>query len=155
MPVVASFDWPNRRIYMAAASWHPVDVYREMRADRRANEDSRKYDPMVAYFGYVAKGGGKFTSRYMLLLAGAKIVPVDGGVSPITTITGEILTDDQTAIIDTSPLTVWPQIDYQPPDTEIIVLTNTPVSPDVNVISVNAVPVTSPNDFKADIAPLL
>ena len=37
----------------------------------------------------------------------------------------------------------------------LIVVTNTPVSPDVNVVSVNAVPVTSPNDFKADIAPLL
>ena len=105
---------------MAVAVWSPLEVYQEMRDDRQATEASRKYDPLMKMDGYIPKGGGRFTPRYATMLDGAKIVPVDGGTAPITTITGEIITDDQTAFIDTSPLTVWPQIDYQPPEAEII-----------------------------------
>lgn len=120
MPVVASFDWPNRRIYMAAATWHPLDVYREMRADRRLNEYGRQFDPLVKYDGNVPKGGGKFTPRYMTMLQGAKIVPVDGGTEPITDVQGEIITDDQTPFIDVSSLTTKPQVNYAPAEAEII-----------------------------------
>lgn len=120
MPVVASFDWPNRRIYMAEATWHPLDVYREMRADRRLNEYGRQFDPLVKYDGNVPKGGGKFTPRYMTMLQGAKIVPVDGGTEPITDVQGEIITDDQTPFIDVSSLTTKPQVNYAPAEAEII-----------------------------------
>ncbi len=120
MAVVDHFDWVNRRIYMAAASWHPIEVYQEYRDERRTNEAARPYDNLVRYEGYVAKGGGKFTPRYMVMLDGAKIVPVDGGTAPVTTITGEIITDDQSEFIDVAPLTVRPLVKYQPPEAEVI-----------------------------------
>ena len=120
MSVVASFDYLNRRIYMAVASFHPIDIYREARIGRATNEMHRCCRPMVSYSGNVAKGGGKFTPRYMTMLDGAKIVPVDGSIEPVTTITGEIITDDQTEFIDVAPLTVNPMIRYQPPEAEVI-----------------------------------
>ena len=120
MSVVASFDYINRRIYIAAATWHPIDVYREARIDRATNEMHRCCPPMVRYDGNVAKGGGKFTPRYMTMLQGAKIVPVDGSIEPVTTITGEIITDDQTEFIDVVGLSVNPLVKYQPPEAEVI-----------------------------------
>lgn len=123
MPVVASWDWPNRRIYMAVPEWHPIDLYREHREERRLNENARKHLPMMRMDGNVAKGGGKATPRYVVMLEGAKIVPVDGTTEPRTTITGEIITDDQTDFVDISPLTVKPFVQYQPPEAEIIQVT--------------------------------
>jgi hypothetical protein len=120
MAVIDHIDWINRRIYLAAATLHPIEIYQEYRTERRTNEVARPYNGLVRYEGYVAKGGGRFTPRYMVMLNGAKIVPVDGATEPITTITGEIITDDQTEFIDVSPLTVYPLVKYQPPEAEVI-----------------------------------
>ena len=80
--------------------------------------------------GEIPKGGVRFTPRYMTMLNGAKIVPLDGGIAPITEILGEIITDDQSPFIDTSPLATYPQIDYAPAEAEIIeVLTGSAVTP--------------------------
>jgi hypothetical protein len=118
--VVDHFDWSNRRIYMAAADFHPLDLYHEYREERRTNEAARPYSSLLRYDGMVPKGGGKYTPRYMVMLGGAKIVPVDGEVEPVTTITGEIITDDQTEFIDVTPLNVRPLVRYQPPEAEVI-----------------------------------
>lgn len=120
MPVVSSFDWANRRIYMAVAEWHPIDVYREHREARRLDEAARKFDPLISYSGNIAKGGGRFTPRFATMLSGAKIVPVDGATAPVTTITGEVITDDASEFIDASSLAVKPMVKYQPPEAEII-----------------------------------
>ena len=120
MAVVASWDFVNRRIYMSAAVWHPHDIYTEYRAYRRMAEAARQYAPLLRMEGNVNKGGGKSTPRYMVLLDGTKVVPVDGSAEPVTDITGEIFADDQTDFIDVSGLMVAPRINYAPPAAEII-----------------------------------
>jgi hypothetical protein len=124
MPIVGTWDFENRRIYMAAAVWHPIDLYREYREHRRLVDDSRKFRGLMRMDGNLAKGGGRFTSRFLVMLEGAKIVPVEGDVAPVQRITGEIITDDATAFIDTDPLVVKPFVEYSPPDTEIVTLSD-------------------------------
>lgn len=126
MPVVASWDFENRRIYMDSANWHPIDLYREYREIRRVNEETRKYDGLMRMEGNIPKGGGRFTERYLVMLEGAKIVPVDGAVEPVTRITGEVITDDETEFVDVAPLNIKPFVQYQPPAAEIIVLEQPP-----------------------------
>ena len=126
MAVVASWDGANRRIYLlqGVTEFHPIDdIYREYRVERRTNESFRKWDPFMVTFGNQPKGGGKFTSRYLQLLddgdiGQVKIVPFDeaGEIS----VTGEVLTDDQTTPFDISGLTNPVIFNYTPPDTEII-----------------------------------
>ena len=121
MAVVASWDFPNRRIYMAVAEWHPYDIYVEYRAYRRTVEAARPFDALLRYEGNIPKGGGKATPRYMVLLNGTKIVPLDGTIAPVTDITGEVFADDQSDFIDISGLTQAPRINYAPPSAEIVV----------------------------------
>lgn len=125
MAVVASWDGAARRIYLATASFAPVDLYREYRAWRRLNESARVWDPLLKMDGYIPKGGGKFTPRYMTLLDGTKIVPQD--LDHTLTIDGEIITDDpdaDPATIDTSGLSAGTSvfIDYRPSEAEIILV---------------------------------
>lgn len=127
MPLIASIDGPNRDIYLSVdtvgADVHPIDIYKEMRALRRTDESLRKYDVFMSAFGNVAKGGGKFTERYVRLNQGARIIPYD--TSHELTITGTIITDDGqegVACFDRTPLSPATEVDinYVPPQVEVI-----------------------------------
>lgn len=127
MTLIASIDGPNRDIYLHAdtvgASFHPIDVYKEMRTLRLNDESLRKYDPFLSARGNVAKGAGKFTERFVICNAGARLIPYD--TSHELTITGTIITDDGqagVACFDRSPLTPTTIVDinYEPPQVEVI-----------------------------------
>lgn len=97
MTVVAIWDFAARRIYMDVSEYDPVEIYREHRAYRAADETSRKYKPLVRMIGGQAKGGGQRFGNALVVLEGAKIVPKDG--TEVNIIQGEIITDDP----DTDP----------------------------------------------------
>lgn len=141
MALISSIDGPARRIYLgvdsSTADFQPMDIYKEMRALRRTDENLRKYDVFLEGAGYVAKGGGKFTPRYVVCLSGTRIVPYD--VTHTLTVIGEIITDEQTAGIecfDKTLLTpgVLVDIDYQPPQVEIIELGTSGLTPEESAI---------------------
>lgn len=92
MPVVATWDWSNRRIIMGVANYDPIDIYREHRALRRDDETTRKYKPMVRAIGGLPKGGGQRFGNALQTLDGAKIVPLNG--SGVNNLQGEIVTDN-------------------------------------------------------------
>jgi len=135
MAIIASIDGPNRLIYLHAdthnASVHPVDIYKEMRTFRRTDEDLRKYDVFLQAYGNVAKGGGKFTERYVVCIDGTRIIPYDQ--DGYLTITGTIITDDGQegiACFDRSGLASQVDINYIPPQVEIIeVIVGSAVTP--------------------------
>jgi len=127
MTLIASIDGVNRDIYLHAdtvgATVHPIDVYKEMRALRRTDESLRKYDVFLSAYGNVAKGGGKFTERYVRCNLGTRIIPYD--TSHEITINGTIITDDGQegiACFDRAPLTPTTVVDinYVPPQVEVI-----------------------------------
>lgn len=129
MALVASVDGANRRIYLGpdsvGADIHPVEIYKEVRTLRRINESLRPYNPFISAKGNDPKGGGKFTERYAVLLEGTRIVPYD--TTQKLKITGTVITDDgQEGIVcfDRSSLTITSRvdIDYQPPQVEVIVI---------------------------------
>jgi hypothetical protein len=130
MSVVASWDFANRIIRMGVADWHPADIYREYRAYRAAHESVRQFAPLLRYEGNLPKGGGKFTPRYMTLLGGTKILPLDGATAPVTNITGEVITDDQSAPLTYAGLTIRPLVNYAPPAAEVIQVSTSGSSPD-------------------------
>jgi len=126
MPLISSIDGPNRLIFLGVDSVgvdvQPMDIYKEMRTLRRTDEALRNYDLFLGASGYVPKGGGKFTARLVTELRGTRIVPY-GGSDHTLTIIGEIITDDGFSGIgcfDRSSLTNEVNIDYQPPQVEII-----------------------------------
>lgn len=130
MALIAYIDGPNRDIYLSADSvnstFHPMDLYREMRTLRRTTEELRKYDVFMSAFGNVSKGGGKFTERYVRLNSGTRIIPYD--ISHSLTVVGTIITDDGQegiACFDRSPLTASTVVDinYVPPQVEVIQVT--------------------------------
>ena len=127
MAVIANIDGPARRIYLSedtgGTEVHPMDIYREMRGLRRTDESLRKFDLFLLASGNESKGGGKFTGRLVKCLLGTRIVPYDS--THTLTITGEIITDEETAGVDcfdrtllTSPNVV--DINYVPPQVEVI-----------------------------------
>jgi hypothetical protein len=129
MTIIANIDGPNRDIYLhpdtVGASIHPIDIYKEMRALRVADESLRNYDVFLRAFGNVSKGGGKSTERYVRCESGTRIIPYD--VSHVLTITGTIITDagqEGIACFDKTPLTITTSVDinYVPPQVEIITL---------------------------------
>jgi len=128
MTVIASIvpDYPAR-IHLHSdtvdADVHPLAIYQEVRALRRTDESLRKFDMFCTMFGKVAKGGGKFTERYLRLNNDCRIVPFD--TDHELTITGTIITDtgqEGTACFDRSPLSVATIVDinYVPPQVEVI-----------------------------------
>lgn len=124
MPVVASWDGANRRIYLAqgVTSFHPItDIYREYRTYRRTVEDFRKWERFMEAVGNEPKGGGKATPRFLRLLQGVKIVPFDEAST--IDVTGEILTDDQSDPFDYSGQTTPTIVRYSPADAEIVYVT--------------------------------
>jgi hypothetical protein len=128
MTIIASIDGTvsPRLIYLhsdtVGASVHPLEIYQDMRALRRTDESLRKFDLFMSMSGNVAKGGGKFTERYVTLL-NTRIVPYD--TSHVLTITGTIITDDGFEGIfafDKTPLSATTTVDiaYVPPQVEVI-----------------------------------
>ncbi len=130
MPVIDHIDGPNRDIYLHAdtvgADVHPMDIYREMRALRAADENLQKHTVFMQGFGNISKGGGTFTERYVQLINGARIIPYN--VTHQLTITGTIITDDGqsgVACFDRGPLSPTTVVDiaYVPPQVEVITIT--------------------------------
>jgi hypothetical protein len=120
MAVVNNFDWENRLIYMGVSDFNPIDIYREHRTARANSLEAQKFPPLVSMEGNFPKGGGRRTPRFLLLKLGAKIVPLDGIYSQVTNINGEVLSDDQSSIISTAPLSMNPLVNYFPPTAEVI-----------------------------------
>jgi len=135
MAVVDTWDGANRRIYLASGvtEFHPIDdIYREYRNARANDESFRVWEPFMVAIGHEPKGGGKFTSRYLLLLddgdiGQVKIIPFDEGGT--IQITGEVLCEDQTDPFDISGLVNPMVLRYTPPDTEIIELGTSGLTP--------------------------
>lgn len=80
MPVVASVDYPAKRIYLSVDTLDAVldtmDVYKEVRALRRLTDEHQKYRPIIVAGGNVEKITGiTFTQPYVQLLHGCRIVP--------------------------------------------------------------------------------
>jgi len=81
MTTVASVDYVNRRIYLSAATvgvpLDMLDVYRDVRALRRATEAHQQFRPMIVAGGNIGKTATTFTAPYVQLLYGCRIVPFD------------------------------------------------------------------------------
>ena len=142
MTVIGSIDGPNRDIYLhadtAGASVHPIDIYKEMRTLRRTDESLRPYDVFLTAKGNDAKGSGKFTERYVICNSGTRIIPYDA--THELTVIGTIITDDGQegiACFDRTGLTpsVVVDINYVPPQVEIIVITPTVTQADADLIA--------------------
>lgn len=101
-PVIDYIDGPNRRIYLlqGVSEFHWIeDIYREYIELRSIDEDLRKFLPFLRQAGNDPKGGGKYTPRYVTLLAGTRVVPYDENI--LITVTGEAITDN--ADVDPDP----------------------------------------------------
>jgi len=128
VPVVEEWDGENRYIKLktGVTEFHWIeDIYEEYRYERRTNEDFRKWRPFMVAAGNIAKGGNKFTPRFLTLLNDAKVVPFDEvGVITLTTL-GECITDNPD--VNPSPfyldeLTTPIQIFITPSESEIILI---------------------------------
>jgi hypothetical protein len=120
-PKVQLFDGLNRRIYLkqGVSSWHWIDdIYAEYIYERRTNESFRVWLPMLKADGNAAKGGGKFTPRYVTLLGGTRIIPFDENI--LQTVEGEGITDDAQDPFDTSTRTQPLKLYITPPAAEIV-----------------------------------
>lgn len=147
MAIISSIDPINRRIYLSSdtvgVDFHPMDMYKEMRTLRATNESLRPYDVFLRAFGNVAKGGGKFTERYVRCEGGTRIVPFD--TDQDLTVIGTVITDDGqegVACFDRLPLSASTNvnINYIPPQVEVIeVNTGSGVSPQDIIDIVNGV----------------
>jgi len=120
-------DYPNRRIYLSVDSVGvnllPVDIYREHRERRRLNASGeRLFLPMVSAFGNQQIGSGKRTPRFTDLASGVKIIPYD--TTHIVPVRGALIsTADELEgpdLFDRAGLVSVVDIDYQPPQVEII-----------------------------------
>lgn len=127
MPLVASTDYPNKRIILHADSVgvdiQPIDIYIELRAERRLTESKRQFDVLMRAFGNDPAGPTN-TPRFANLTNGVRIVPYDA--SHVLSIVGALINTDEglagTDLFDRSSLSpgVEVDIDYQPPQVEII-----------------------------------
>lgn len=127
MALIDHIDGANRKVYLSSdtvnASIHPIDIYKEMRALRRTDEELRKYNLFMKAEGNIPKSSSTFTERYVILLEGTLIVPYD--TTHTLTITGTIITDDGKEGIycfDRSGLSSQIDINYVPPQVEVIVV---------------------------------
>ncbi len=127
MPLVASVDYPSRRIYLSAdtlgISVQPVDVYKEVRALRENTSDHRKFLPLISARGNEPVGPSN-TPILTVLANGARIVPFD--TSHTLTIGGTIVSIDENLagpdLFDRAPLSGSTDVDiaYRPPQVEVI-----------------------------------
>lgn len=127
MPLVLSTDYPNKRIYLGPDSVgvdvQPIDIYKELRTERRLDETKRKFDVMMTAFGNDPAGPSN-TPRFANLQNGCRIVPHNA--SHTLSIVGALINTAEglagTDLFDRAPLGVGVEvdIDYQPPQVEII-----------------------------------
>lgn len=135
MAVVASVDGPNRRIYLSATTVgvevQPMDIYTEVRALRKADENLRKFDMFLVGLGRILKIPGKYTERFVQLLTDddygitTKVIPYDTGIGTSYTldIPGTIITDqgqEGLDCFDTDVLDCKCNVYYHPPQVEIL-----------------------------------
>jgi len=136
MPLIASIDGPNRRIYLdistVNAAINPIDLYKEARTLRRLDETLRKYVNFISSLGGTPTGTGKFTQRITVLEAGTRIFMYD--TNQELTIVGKIITDDGkegARCFDRSNLTattLYADITYNPPQVELINVAVAPIN---------------------------
>lgn len=126
MAVIDHLDTTNKLIYLlnGVRSYHPVDdLYHEVRALRRTDENLQKFLVPVIAAGNVPKGGGKYTPRYIIMQNGWRIVPED--TDHTLNVTGEQLTAEGGAGPDCFDFTVLSAgtkitVNYEPPAAEVI-----------------------------------
>lgn len=135
MPIAASFDGVNRRIFLDAsvidASWKPIDVYIEYLKERRDNHQFRGFEPLIRMVGGEPTGGGGRQPRFLQMVTDrrgitTKIILPDNSLGNgfyRTLVDGVLSTD----IPDTDPepfdlsnITHAVVIDYKPKEAEII-----------------------------------
>lgn len=136
MALVASVDYPNKRIYLSAATadadLDTLDVYREVRALRRTTEAHRRFRPIIEAGGNIEKiTGVSRTPAYVRLLYGCRIVPFNGSHS--LRLIRDTFTDDGYAgrdCFDRTPLSVSVEvnIDVDFPEIEIRMVATTGTS---------------------------
>ena len=123
-------DGVNARIYLDATTitgnLDTLDIFREVRALRRTNEEHRRFQPIIIAGGNIQKTATSYTPAYVQLLNGCRIVPYDTSHRPL--VIRETFTDDGLVgrdCFDRAPLTptVEVDIDYQPPVVEIRLIT--------------------------------
>ena len=127
MPVIASVDYVNKRIFLSAETvdndLDTLDVYREVRELRVISDAHKKFKPMIIAGGNIPKiTGASFTPAYVQLLHGCRIVPYN--VTHSLRLIRDTFTDDGFAgrgCFDRSPLsdTVEVDIDVDFPEIEI------------------------------------
>ncbi len=125
MTTVASVDYPNKLIYLHAdtvgAELDTLDVYREVRALRRLNENHRSYVVMIVAGGNQEKIAGlTYTAAFVQLLYGCRIVPYNADQK--LKLIRDTFTDDGFAgrdCFDRSSLTANVDIDVDFPEIEI------------------------------------
>lgn len=127
MALVASVDYPNKRIYLSAATadtdLDTLDVYREVRALRRTTVAHRSFRPMIVAGGNIEKiVSVSYTPAYVQLLYGCRIVPFNASHS--LRLVRDTFTDDGMSgrdCFDRTPLgaTVEVNIDVDFPEIEI------------------------------------
>jgi hypothetical protein len=129
MALIDYIDGVNRDIYLhedtVGASIHPIDIYKEYRTLRKDDETLRVWAPLMLAKGNDAKGSGKYTERYVVLLDGARIIPFD--TDQTLTVVGTVITDDGQegiACFDRLPLsgTTIVHINYVPPQVEVVTI---------------------------------
>lgn len=103
MALIASVDYPNKRIYLAVDTANTdldtIAVYREVRTLRRTTEAHRKFLPLIEGGGNLEKiAGVSYTQPYARLLHGCRIVPYNG--SHRVRLIRETFTDDGVSGID-------------------------------------------------------
>lgn len=127
MALIESIYYPNRRVYLTdeniGINIQPIDWYKEIRTRRRLNLDNgKKFYPLINAFGNQSIGGSKFTPRFVNLATGVRIVPFDA-TSKLDIRGGLISIDDGLEgadLFDRSDLVSSVNVDYQPPQVEII-----------------------------------
>ena len=127
MSLVASVDYPNKRIYLSAATadtdLDTMAVYREVRALRRSTPAHQRFMPMIVAGGNIPKITGQtYTPSYVQLLHGCRLVPYN--VSHTLRVVRDTFTDDGHAgrdCFDRTPLSasVEVNIDIAVQDVEI------------------------------------
>ncbi len=127
MALIDYINGATRKIYLSADSvgitFHPMELYYEMRTLRRTIEELRKYDVFMIAYGNIPKTATSKTERFVMMMDGTRIVPYD--TSQVLTVTGTVITDDGFEGVycfdrsSLSPTTVV-DINYQPKQVEVI-----------------------------------
>ena len=122
MALVASIDYPAKRIYLSAETadtdLDTLEIYREVRALRSVTAAHQNFKPIIVAGGNIPKiAGVSYTAAYAQLLHGCRIVPY-GDIRLVR----DTFTDDGLAgrdCFDRSPLAYEVNIDVDFPEVEI------------------------------------